>query len=81
MRRRRHRVLAGMAVVLLTAGCLGDDYRDIDLALSDWDHGWLAVVEPEAEMLAASGAFGDDHHVPEGASPQTKLLALLGRHR
>jgi predicted secreted protein len=47
MRRRRHRVLAGMAVVLLTAGCLGDDYRDIDLALSDWDHGWLAVVEPE----------------------------------
>lgn len=40
----------------------------------------LAIVEPQAEMLAASGAFGDDHHVPEGASPQTRLLALLGRH-
>jgi uncharacterized protein (TIGR03086 family) len=40
----------------------------------------LEVVEPEAEMLAASGAFGDDHHVPEDASPQTRLLALLGRH-
>lgn len=40
----------------------------------------LAVVEPEAEMLAASGAFGTDHHVPDGASPQTRLLALLGRH-
>ncbi len=47
---------------------------------SDLVDACLAVVEPEAEMLAASGAFGDDHHVPEGASPQTKLLALLGRH-
>jgi uncharacterized protein (TIGR03086 family) len=48
---------------------------------SDLVDACLEVVEPEAEMLAASGAFGDDHHVPEDASPQTRLLALLGRHR
>jgi uncharacterized protein (TIGR03086 family) len=40
----------------------------------------LEVVVPEADVLAASGAFGEDHDVPEGASPQTRLLALLGRH-
>ena len=40
----------------------------------------LEVIEPQAEMLAGSGAFGDDHHVPEGATPQVRLLALLGRH-
>lgn len=43
----RSRTLAIAASVLLTAGCLGQDYRDVDLALSDWDHGWLAVVEPQ----------------------------------
>ena len=40
----------------------------------------LEVVLPEAEGLAATGAFGEDHEVPVGASPQTTLLALLGRH-
>lgn len=40
----------------------------------------LEVVLPEADMLARSGAFGDNHEVPEGASPQVRLLALLGRH-
>ena len=40
----------------------------------------LEVVEPQAELLAASGSFGDDHSVPEGASPQVRLLAILGRH-
>jgi uncharacterized protein (TIGR03086 family) len=39
----------------------------------------LEVVLPQAESLAASGAFGEDHEIPEGASPQTRLLALLGR--
>jgi predicted secreted protein len=45
-RQRRYRILAALAAGLLAAGCLGDDYRDVELALSDWDHGWLAVVEP-----------------------------------
>ena len=39
----------------------------------------LEVVEPQLDMLAGSGAYGSDHHVPEGASPQVRLLALLGR--
>jgi uncharacterized protein (TIGR03086 family) len=39
-----------------------------------------AVVEPQLEQLVGTGAFGTDHHVPEDASPQIRLLAALGRH-
>jgi uncharacterized protein (TIGR03086 family) len=39
----------------------------------------IAIVEPQAEMLAASGAFGSDVEVGPDAGPQTRLLALLGR--
>jgi uncharacterized protein (TIGR03086 family) len=38
------------------------------------------VVQPQAELLADSGAFGADHDVPDDADQQTKLLRLLGRH-
>jgi hypothetical protein len=41
----------------------------------------LEVIEPQLEELEASGAFGTDHHVPAGASPQVTLLSLLGRGR
>ena len=37
------------------------------------------VVEPQADLLRASGAFGHDVDVPVGADPQTRLLAMLGR--
>jgi len=36
-------------------------------------------VVPQAEMLAASGAFGTDVDVGTDVAPQTRLLALLGR--
>jgi uncharacterized protein (TIGR03086 family) len=39
----------------------------------------LAMVEPNLELLAASGLFGAPLEVPAGAGPQTRLLALLGR--
>lgn len=39
----------------------------------------LEVVEPQAELLAGSGAFGTKVEVPDAASPQTVLLAYLGR--
>ncbi len=39
----------------------------------------LAVAEPQAEGFAASGAFGHAPDLPEGAGPQTRLLAILGR--
>ena len=71
-------------------------HRFIDVLVHGWDlavgagldarlrpdlvEACLEVVLPEAERLAASGAFGEEHEVPEGASPQTRLLALLGRH-
>lgn len=38
-----------------------------------------AVVEPQLEGLSGSGAFGTIIEVPADASPQTKLLAALGR--
>ena len=44
---RQRGMLAVSVILLATTGCLGQDYRDVDLALSDWVHGWLAVVEPE----------------------------------
>jgi hypothetical protein len=37
------------------------------------------VIEPQMDMLTESGAFGNRLDVPEDASPQTKLLGLLGR--
>jgi uncharacterized protein (TIGR03086 family) len=39
----------------------------------------LAVVEPQAEMLAGSGAFHTDVVAGPDAGEQTRLLALLGR--
>ena len=39
----------------------------------------LEVIEPQIDALTASGAFGTQLEVPEGSSPQTKLLGLLGR--
>jgi uncharacterized protein (TIGR03086 family) len=39
----------------------------------------LAVIEPQIDMLVASGAFGTRLDVPEGSSSQAKLLGLLGR--
>jgi uncharacterized protein (TIGR03086 family) len=47
---------------------------------SDLVDACLEIVLPEAENYATSGAFGTDHEVPQGASPQVHLLALLGRH-
>jgi uncharacterized protein (TIGR03086 family) len=39
----------------------------------------LAVVEPQADLLRASGSFGSHIDPPTDADPQTRLLALLGR--
>jgi len=52
-----------------------DTQLDVDLVEACW-----AVVEPQLEQLVGTGAFGTDHEIPEDASPQTRLLAALGRH-
>jgi uncharacterized protein (TIGR03086 family) len=39
----------------------------------------LAVIEPQRELLQASGMFGQPPDVPEGASRQVQLLAAMGR--
>jgi uncharacterized protein (TIGR03086 family) len=39
---------------------------------------WIEV-EPQAEGLAAGGAFGSPQPVPDDAELQTRLLAVLGR--
>jgi len=70
-------------------------HRFIDVLVHGWDvamgtgqdprlpedlvRSCIAVVEPQAEMLAASGAFGTDVDVGADAAPQTRLLAMLGR--
>ena len=37
------------------------------------------VLEPQLEMLVASGLFGEAVPVADDADPQTRLLAVLGR--
>ena len=71
-------------------------HRFIDVLIHGWDvaastgqdtelpshlvEACIEVVEPQAEMLAGSGAFGTEVKPPPGASRQTQLLAMLGRH-
>jgi uncharacterized protein (TIGR03086 family) len=38
-----------------------------------------AVVEPQAELIRGSGAFGDEVTIAPEADPQARLLAALGR--
>jgi uncharacterized protein (TIGR03086 family) len=70
-------------------------HRFIDVLVHGWDlavatgqdatidadlvEACLAVVEPQAEQLRASGSFGDHLRTPADADPQTRLLAMLGR--
>jgi uncharacterized protein (TIGR03086 family) len=70
-------------------------HRLIDVLIHGWDiaastgqdttldpelvEACFEVVEPQREMLAGSGAFGTPVEVPEDASRQTQLLAVLGR--
>jgi uncharacterized protein (TIGR03086 family) len=70
-------------------------HRFIDVLVHGWDvaqatggntdlppdlvEACLEVVMPQLDMLEGSGAYGSHHDVPNGASPQARLLALLGR--
>jgi uncharacterized protein (TIGR03086 family) len=70
-------------------------HRFIDVLIHGWDiatstgqdtildpelvDACLAVIEPQMDLLAASGAFGTRIDVPDDAGPQARLLGLLGR--
>jgi len=70
-------------------------HRFIDVLIHGWDlakatgqdttldaglvEACLAVVEPQVDMMRASGSFGPRVDIAPGADPQTHLLALLGR--
>jgi len=70
-------------------------HRFIDVLIHGWDlakatgqdttlpadlvEAAFEVVEPQKDILEASGMFGSDVNVPEGADRQTQLLAELGR--
>lgn len=58
----------------LAAGAGGN--TDLPLDLVD---ACIEVVMPQADMLGGSGAFGKVEDLGKNASPQTRLLALLGR--
>lgn len=58
----------------VAAATSGDTRLDPDLVQACWD-----VVEPQAEVLAGSGAFATDVEAPPDADLQTRLLALFGR--
>ena len=70
-------------------------HRLIDVVIHGWDlavatgqvttidpdlvAGVEAVIAPQEDLLRASGMFGEEVEVPADASPQTRLLARLGR--
>ncbi len=70
-------------------------HRFIDVLIHGWDlaeatgqpraldpelvEACIAIVEPQADMLAGSGMFDADVTAPAGADRQTRLLAMLGR--
>jgi uncharacterized protein (TIGR03086 family) len=72
-------------------------HRFVDVLVHGWDlasatsqddrmppdlvEGCFAVIEPQIDLLAASGAFADRVDPPAGSDRQTELLALLGRRR
>ncbi|MGV9744260.1 TIGR03086 family metal-binding protein [Rhodococcus zopfii] len=58
----------------LARGVGGDDRLDPDLVAATW-----ADIEPQRDMLAASGLFADPVPVPDDAPLQDRLLALTGR--
>jgi uncharacterized protein (TIGR03086 family) len=70
-------------------------HRIVDVLIHGWDlavatgqdttidpelvAGCTAIVEPQLDMLRASGMFGDSPDVGADADAQTRLLSLLGR--
>ena len=36
-----------LGILLLTNGCLGNDFRDLPLDVDERDHGWTIAIEPE----------------------------------
>jgi hypothetical protein len=54
MNRHRHDSVVSIAPLLalcvLVSGCLGQDYRRQELSITEWDHGWLAVIEPDEHL-------------------------------
>ena len=70
-------------------------HRFIDVLIHGWDlakatgqdttlpadlvQACFEVIAPQKDLLEASGMFGSEQQVPEGADLQTKLLAELGR--
>jgi uncharacterized protein (TIGR03086 family) len=70
-------------------------HRFIDVLIHGWDlakgtgqdttldpelvEACFEVINPQLDLLKASGMFGTEIAVPDDADPQTKLLALLGR--
>ena len=37
-------------MLLLGAGCLGQDHLDIPMTLNERAHGWQAIIEPEEQL-------------------------------
>ena len=70
-------------------------HRFIDVLIHGWDlavasgqdstlapnliEGAWQVLEPQLDMLRASGMFGDDLEIPADADAETRLLMTLGR--
>ena len=60
----------------LARGIGADDTLDPELV--SWVY---EQAKPQAEMLAASGMFGEPVDVPDDADEQTRMLAFFGRRR
>jgi uncharacterized protein (TIGR03086 family) len=77
------------------AGSVYAGHRFVDVLIHGWDlavatgqettldpvlvDACSELVTPQAELLRASGVFGDSVEPPPGSDAQTRLLAVLGR--
>jgi hypothetical protein len=59
----RLRRLATLLLVVLIAGCLGNDFSSAPLGVEKWDSGWLLAIEPEEQFSV--GLLGSSAHPGE----------------
>lgn len=64
-------------LLLSTTGCLGQDFLDLPLSLTEMDHGWLAAIEPDEQIdigLTGIAAYPEIHWQIAEFDPEVLLL-------
>lgn len=72
------RLVTALLVVLI-AGCLGNDFRSAPLSVEKWDSGWLLAIEPDEEFsVDLLGSFAYPGQQWSVAEFDDRVLRLVG---